>query len=265
MDLLLFKLLVTPLFVAGLTLAGRRWGPAVSGALAGLPLTSGPVSVFLALEQGKTFATQSAIGMVAGLIAVAAFSFTYALAAPRTNWIVSLIFGSVAFFGATTLLSFSHGSLLPTFLAVIGFLIFSFLLIPRSAPTPLITRATSAFQRWDLPLRMSLATALVLLLTAVAPRLGAHWTGLLSPFPVFGSVLTVFAHRASGPSDAQRVLRGVVLGSFAFAVFFLIVGLMLVPFGCAKTYSLATFCALAINAFLFALLRRKMQWPARVD
>src|SRR5262249_45637086 len=152
MDLLLFKILVTPLFVAALTLAGRRWGPAASGALAGLPLTSGPVSVFLALEQGKVFATQSAIGVLAGLTAVGVFSLDYALIASRTNWVTSFIPGCAAFFGTTVLWGFVQGPLLPTFLAVVGFLILSFFLFPRSASGPSIRRDASVFRHWDLPL-----------------------------------------------------------------------------------------------------------------
>ena len=37
--------------------AGRRWGPGVSGWLTGLPLLAGPVSVFVCIEQGETFAS----------------------------------------------------------------------------------------------------------------------------------------------------------------------------------------------------------------
>ena len=59
LTLLLAKVVLTPLFIAAVTLAGRRWGPAVGGWLAGLPLTSGPVSVFLALEQGPGFAARA--------------------------------------------------------------------------------------------------------------------------------------------------------------------------------------------------------------
>src|SRR5256885_13738533 len=66
MTLLLAKLLLTPLLIAAVTLAGRRWGPAVGGWLAGLPLTSRPVSVFLALEQGPGVAARAAVGALAG-------------------------------------------------------------------------------------------------------------------------------------------------------------------------------------------------------
>ncbi len=55
----LLKLLLVPTFIGIVSLAGRRWGPTVSGWLVGLPLTSGPVAFFLALEQGNVFAAQA--------------------------------------------------------------------------------------------------------------------------------------------------------------------------------------------------------------
>src|SRR2546427_679588 len=59
--MLLLKLLLTPLFILIITLIGRRWGSLVSGWLVGLPLTSAPVVLFLALEQGTAFASRAAL------------------------------------------------------------------------------------------------------------------------------------------------------------------------------------------------------------
>ena len=42
------KLVLTPLLIGMASVAGRRWGPVVSGWLIGLPLTSAPVVLFLA-------------------------------------------------------------------------------------------------------------------------------------------------------------------------------------------------------------------------
>jgi hypothetical protein len=69
----LLKLVLTPLLIAAISLASRRWGPGIGGAIAGLPLTSGPVSVFLALEQGREFTSRSAVGTLLGLVSQAGF------------------------------------------------------------------------------------------------------------------------------------------------------------------------------------------------
>src|ERR1700687_2240670 len=101
--LLIFKLILTPLLIAAAAVAERRYGPAVGGSVAGLPLTSGPVSFFLALEQGGPFAAKAAIGTLVGLIGVAAFCVGYSEVAEKRSWSISLMAGVVCFFCASWL------------------------------------------------------------------------------------------------------------------------------------------------------------------
>ena len=56
MFLLFMKLVGAPLFLVAATLAARRWGGTVGGLIVALPMISGPISVFLALEDGAAFA-----------------------------------------------------------------------------------------------------------------------------------------------------------------------------------------------------------------
>jgi hypothetical protein len=53
-----------------------------------------------------------------------------------------------------------------------------------------------------------------------------------------------------------RVLRGGVIGSFAFAVFFLVVGVLLGRVGIGATYALASLGALAVNGATLGVVRR---------
>lgn len=55
---LALKLTLVPLLIYLVTLAGRRWGPAVAGWLA-FPIVAGPTLLTLALEQGLPFAVRS--------------------------------------------------------------------------------------------------------------------------------------------------------------------------------------------------------------
>src|SRR5450755_984842 len=84
--MLLLKLILTPLLVGGITLLGRKLGPAISGWLVGLPLTSGPIALFLALEQGNVFAARAAQGTFIGVISVAVFCVTYSWLSLRLGW-----------------------------------------------------------------------------------------------------------------------------------------------------------------------------------
>ncbi len=77
------KLLLTPVLIAIATLAARRYGLALGGWLAGLPLVSAPVSIFLALEEGPEFAGSAARAGLLGLVAVAGFCLAYVLVARK--------------------------------------------------------------------------------------------------------------------------------------------------------------------------------------
>jgi len=103
---------------------------------------------------------------------------------------------------------------------------------------------------------MAAATGMVLLITAAATRLGPRWSGLLSPFPVFACVMAIFTQRHGGAGRAHHLLRGVLAGSFAFAAFFVTVGLLLTRLPVVPVYALATGAALAVNGLsLLTLLR----------
>src|SRR5216683_172577 len=107
MDILVLKLVATPLLIGIASLAGRRWGETISGWFIGLPLTSGPVCFFLAVEQGTGFAAAAARGCLAGAAAEAGFCLAYAVAAQTGGW-PSALLATYPLFGAV-LAAFAHG------------------------------------------------------------------------------------------------------------------------------------------------------------
>src|SRR5258708_31266480 len=102
--MLAFKLLLTPALLGLVSLAGRRWGPAVSGWLVGLPLTSGPVALFLALDLGTTFATRAAQHTMLGIVSVACFCLAYSWLSMRVCLPGRLLSGCKVFFRLTAIL-----------------------------------------------------------------------------------------------------------------------------------------------------------------
>jgi len=72
--ILLLKLTLAPLLVAAATLVSQRWGPRAGGLLMGLLLTTGPIFLFLAIDQGPHFPAGAAVGILCGLVGLAAFA-----------------------------------------------------------------------------------------------------------------------------------------------------------------------------------------------
>jgi hypothetical protein len=69
-------------------------------------------------------------------------------------------------------------------------------------------------------------------------------------------VLAVFSHRLQGAEAAVSVLRGLLLGLFAFAGFFLTVAQLLETNGIAGAFGAAILVALALQGISLAASRR---------
>ena len=251
MDNLTLKLVVTPALIGAATLAGRRWGQSIGGWLVGLPLTTGPVAFFIALDHGAQFAAAAVVGSLVGAIAEAAFSVAYGRSAARRSWPRSLLAGSVAYAAVAALLQILALGPLLLFGLVIVALVVSLRLMPPGTPAA----APAPPPGWDLPARMVLATAVVLAITALAPRLGARLSGLLATYPLFAAILTAFGHRLQGAGAALSVLRGLLFGLFSFAGFCLVLALGLVPLGIPGAFAAAIAVTLLVQGIALWRLR----------
>ena len=130
MNTLSLKLLLTPTLIGLASLAGRKWGAAVSGWLVGLPLTSAPITLFLALEHGTAFASRAALGILLGLTSVAVFCVAYSWLAFRLSWLPAMLAGWFLFFVTTFLLQEVSLALMPTFIGVFIVLAVTLKLLP---------------------------------------------------------------------------------------------------------------------------------------
>lgn len=249
----LFKLVLAPLIIAASTTIARKWGENIGGLIIGLPLTSAPVSIFFALEQGPQFAMHAAQAAMLGLIPVAFFCAGYVLSARRFNWQVSAGTGIGIYLIAVWGISYLTLSLDVIAILVPCILACALLLVGKQ-PAEHVRVPPPA---WDLPLRMLVASALLVVITSAAGSLGPTWSGLLSPFPIFTFVMATFSHHQGGPGAAWRVIRGVLTGLFSYAAFFLVVALLMNRASLALVYTLATTIALGINGAMLALLLRR--------
>jgi hypothetical protein len=252
MNIFILKLILAPLIIGSASLAGRKWGPAVSGWIVGMPLTSGPVVFFLALSHDAVFATNATLGVISGGISLVLYSLSYVWLANRFRWQTALIGSLTVFTICTAILQNFTIPLIPMFFVVCITIGIALRLMPNDA----VKEAEAQPGRWDIPSRILIGTSFILLLTGIAPFIGSHLTGLLTTIPLYVSILTVFAHRHQGPAAAAHVLHGLLYGLFAFAGFFLSLNLLLEKAGIAAAFLSAIAVALAIQGTTLWLLHR---------
>lgn len=213
--MVLLKIALAPILIGLVSLAERRWGNRISGLLVGMPLTSGPVLLILALEHGSTFASRAAVGCLLGQFALAAFTVTYARVARSLQWIAALLVGVIVYLAVAAALlkvPMTDAVVFTLVCIVLGVALVAF---PRTSPAA--GRPVGMANR-ELLMRMAVAAGIVVLLTTAAKVLGAKVAGLLAPFPVYTGILAVFNHVKSSEA-AISVMKGVTTGAFGATAF----------------------------------------------
>ena len=248
------KLLLAPAFVVGASLATRRYGAAVGGVLAGLPIVAGPILAVYDLQHGQAFAAHAAAGTLLGILSLTAFVLVFGHFATRAGWLASMLTGWLAFFAATAALdavSLPAGVALALVLAALGL---GATLLPRSSQQAI---AMSGRPPWDLPVRAGCALALVLALTTASGWLGPQLSGLLAPFPIITTVLAAFTLAQLGVGESLRLLRSILGGFVAFALFCFVLTIALGHLGTASAFTLAATVALVAQSVTLGLVRRR--------
>ncbi len=252
----MFKLTLTPLAIGLATYLGRRFGPALGGWVAGIPFTSAPIAIFLTLDRGTAFGTIAAAGILAATASQAAFALGYSLVASRLRWPLALAAGVAGFTVVTVAMNQLQPSPVPALEIVVGAVALGLSLMPR-ARAPETSEAPPFPLRNDIVLRAVVATVLVVVITALAGRLGPTLAGLLSPLPVFGAVLIVFPHRLQGRDAAIRACRGFLWGLLAATAFGFTLAQLLPRIGLGPAMVASLAAAFAVQGTTFVVVRRR--------
>jgi len=241
-SILILKLCLVPALIYLVTVAGRRWGPAVAGWMSAFPIVSGPILLAITLEQGPGFAATAAEGTLLAVLAILVFSIAYAWACTRHGVAGSMVCALSAYALAVALLQALD---LPLGIALATVWI-ALLAAPRLFPrAEAMTQKPARYN--DLPWRMLAGAVLVLAVTYAASRIGARLSGFFAMFPVMSTVLVGFSHAYSGRPFAAALLRGMVLGYYAFAVFCAVLATLLGQVSTALAFSAAFACALLVQ------------------
>jgi hypothetical protein len=252
--LLLLRLVLVPILIAAVTLATRRWGQRVGAFVSALPAVAGPTLLFYAVQQGALFAADAARGSLLGLVGVAAFCLAYARTSMHFHWAPCLFVGWSSFAVVTVLMYRVHVGPVVAFLISVAALLVAraFLPSPWKERRERVSATFSAkADRWDLPLRMTSAGALVFVLTSAAERLGSSVSGILTPFPVATAILAGFTHAQRGSAVCVQFLRSYVPGLCGFAIFCVMLALTLPRLPVGWSFGVALVTQVVLQTALF--------------
>jgi hypothetical protein len=266
--LFLLKIAVTPLLVAGVSLAVRWWGPTVGGILMGLPWFTGPALFILIQDQGIAFGVGACVGVLIGVTCISAFMLAYGLATAVARWPPSLA-AAVAAYGAgvaaTSAPAFERAiaGMVPPLWAAAAVGAASLCVVLALLPRPRREARPPTPPWWDMPARMLAAATLVAVLVVGADALGPRLAGIFASYPIILTITGVFTHHSGGRDAVLGVLRGLAASLFGFIAFFLVLGLALPRAGAVGAYALAATTGLAITAALVAAHRARRRRQAR--
>jgi hypothetical protein len=248
------KLLLVPLLLAAVTIAGRRWGQNVAGWLGSFPIVAGPILLVLSLEQGPAFGARAAQFALAGIAATMAFFVVYARVAQHAGWGSSMLAALLVWLAAVVGLMQLPQSLPFALGAALLSLAISAPAMgaqPTQAapPAPSMPPASArAPHPLELPARMAAGAALTVTSSALAARFGADASGYAALFPVVGATAAGFNHATAGAASARAFLRGMTRGMWSVAVFCVVLTLALARWPVATAFAAAVLATVTMHA-----------------
>jgi len=231
---IVLKLAAVPAVVWLASWAGRRWGHRVSGLISGLPVISGPILLFVALDAPPEFVAKTSWTTMGASPAIALHCLVYAWLArapiaSRFHWALCLAGAWLAYFASAAGLSAMviEGPV-GAALAVVEMLLAS-ALMPRARAPIGIPRIPAS----EIAIRMLAALLIAATVMLGAQVLGPRVSGVLLAFPITASVLPVFTLALYGAEATVRLLAGFVTGLLGFAVYFYVFAELVVSSGLA--------------------------------
>ena len=256
MTLVALKLLLAPSFIVATSVLARHVGVRVAGVVGGLPVIAGPILLVLAIEHGRAFAADAATGTLLGVVALIVFVLVYVAVSRRFAWPWALLLGWTSFLVAILALRPVHVGPVAALCLACAACAATLVLLPLRRPRSL---SVGPYPRWDLPLRGACAVVPIVAVTSAARTLGPHLSGLLASFPIITPVLAAFTQAQQGKDEVVRLLHGMTVGFFSYALFCFVVSVTIRGFGIAASFALATAVALAVQGVAIALSRRREQ------
>lgn len=253
---LAIKLGVTASFVVLASLVAQRAGALMGAMIATLPVSAGPIYVFLALDHDAAFIAQSALGSFTVNAVTGVYALTYAVLAQRLGMILSLALALAVWFALGAGVRFIDWTIVSAaiFCAVVQAACLYLSRPYRHAPMP------HSVRRWyDLPMRATMVAALVVVVVLVSPYVGPFGSGMLAVFPIVLTSIILILHPRVGARPTAAVLANTISGLVGFAIALATLHVTAVSLGVWTAFALSLAISIAWNLMVLALRRRGIQ------
>jgi len=251
-QLLLLKLLITPLLIIIASISGKRFGTTFTGIIVGLPLTTGPISFILAKQYGTEFAVSVVSGNLTGQISLCFYCIVYHLVARKYNWVISFVSGISGWIISAIILNSIKWNIISALLALLVIIGITLSIIPNHR----IEKVKAEHAKWDIPIRIIIAVLLVFIISNNAIVFGPQLSGVLSTFPIYALIFSIFTHSKQGIKHTDNLLHGIVIGMISYIGFFVVIGSFLKLLGISITYLLAIAVCIVISTISYYLINK---------
>lgn len=250
---LLLKMVVTAGFVAAATLIAERSGPLVGGLVATLPISAGPVYVFLALDHPPLFLADSAVSSLAINPVIAVFALACAYLA-QTHGRVPTIAAALVLWLALAVIVHAFPWTVAT--AVLFNIVTLPICLRLARPLRNVAIPRLPTRPVDLLARGLAVALLVAAVVLVSSRVGPTATGVLALFPIVMSSIMFILHGRVGGKAAGAIMASSVIGLIGLGLAFLTLHLTAVPLGATAALLLALAVSMAWGLLVILAKRR---------
>lgn len=251
---MLLKLLLVAASALLSSLVAKRFGHAVGGTLAGLPMIAGPIMGFVLWATPVQGVRAIALATLVCLPATVAHLVTFAWSGTRWPWWLSLALANLAFFGLGMLMPQLGLPAWLVCLLALAVLALGGVVMPRLRIAPGAVDIPHA----ELACRVAAALLVAWAIIRSAGVAPAALSGLLLAVPITGNVLPCFTLPRYGAAATVALLRGFVRGLSGFGAFFVTLYLGLAAWPAGAAYAAAWIAALVVASALYALQRRHL-------
>ena len=249
------KMAITALFVSVATIVAEKLGPVVGALVATLPVSAGPVYVFLALDHDAAFISASALASLALNAATAVYVTVYVLLAQRHGIWVSVPLALAVWFAAALVFGPVHWAAWAALVLNLVVFILCFFIVERYGHV----RMPPTKRTWyDFVIRAGMVALLVGVVVTLSFHIGAAGSGILAVFPViYTSIMVILHSRVGGPATAA-VLANAIRGLAGFGIALLTLHLTAVPVGSGGALLIALSVSVAWNVAVYLLQRQQV-------